>query len=191
MLKRDQSHFHPEIICESNPHCLSVAYVSRIDDAAGDDSRVNAFSPQLHSTPLRSQSTRDRLIDRRGCGGGGIGNRRSCVSTCLSFVVIQKNPEMASLKVRVDSPKVRYTEDFIEAEYEYRTTKVAEADENNRDTYTVRIHPSDSPRECPLLTLGHSVMSSPTATPTNIILVARYYLCSFNLRSYTLLYLTE
>ncbi|XP_039305936.1 inositol-3-phosphate synthase 1-B isoform X2 [Solenopsis invicta] len=44
---------------------------------------------------------------------------------------------MASLKVRVDSPKVRYTEDFIEAEYEYRTTKVAEADENNRDTYTV------------------------------------------------------
>lgn len=55
---------------------------------------------------------------------------------------------MANLKVRVDSPRVRYSEDFIEAEYEYRTTRVAEveADENDRDTYTVRIlssiHPS-------------------------------------------------
>lgn len=49
---------------------------------------------------------------------------------------------MAKLKVRVDSPKVRYSEDFIEAEYEYRTTRVAEndrddGDENDCDIYTV------------------------------------------------------
>lgn len=47
---------------------------------------------------------------------------------------------MASLKVRVNSPTVRYSEDFIEAEYEYRTTSVAEGDENDDNTYTVRIH---------------------------------------------------
>jgi myo-inositol-1-phosphate synthase len=42
---------------------------------------------------------------------------------------------MASLKVRVNSPRVRYTEESIEAEYEYRTTLV---DENDDDVYTVR-----------------------------------------------------
>lgn len=60
---------------------------------------------------------------------------------------------MAKLKIRVDSPKVRYSEDFIEAEYEYRTTRVAEndRDENDRDTYTVgqvfrsSFHPSIHP----------------------------------------------
>lgn len=45
------------------------------------------------------------------------------------------------MKVRVNSPTVRYSEDFIEAEYEYRTTSVAEGDEND-DTYMVRIHTS-------------------------------------------------
>ncbi|KAL0107619.1 hypothetical protein PUN28_014725 [Cardiocondyla obscurior] len=44
---------------------------------------------------------------------------------------------MTSIKVRVDSPKVRYSEDCIEAEYEYRTTNVAESDGNDHDTYTV------------------------------------------------------
>ncbi|EZA51066.1 hypothetical protein DMN91_003093 [Ooceraea biroi] len=46
---------------------------------------------------------------------------------------------MASLKVRVDSPRVRYTEESIEAEYEYQTTSVAdEGDhENEKVTYTV------------------------------------------------------
>ncbi|XP_028048840.1 inositol-3-phosphate synthase 1-B isoform X2 [Monomorium pharaonis] len=46
---------------------------------------------------------------------------------------------MASLKVRVNSPRVHYSEDFIEAEYEYQTAKVveAEADEYGRNTYTV------------------------------------------------------
>ena len=29
-----------------------------------------------------------------------------------------------ALKVRVESPKVKYTEDYLEAEYEYQTTKV-------------------------------------------------------------------
>lgn len=47
---------------------------------------------------------------------------------------------MANLKVRVDSPRVRYSEDFIEAEYEYRTASVAESD--NGDIYTVRIRSS-------------------------------------------------
>lgn len=46
---------------------------------------------------------------------------------------------MASLKVRVNSPTVRYSEDFIEAEYEYWTTSVTESDENDDNTYTVRI----------------------------------------------------
>jgi len=46
---------------------------------------------------------------------------------------------MANLKMRVDSPKVRYSEDFIEAEYEYQTISVTEENENDRDTYTVRI----------------------------------------------------
>jgi len=34
------------------------------------------------------------------------------------------------LKIRVDSPRVRYSENFIEAEYEYQNTSVAEDDEN-------------------------------------------------------------
>lgn len=45
---------------------------------------------------------------------------------------------MANLKVRVDSTKVRYSKDLIEAEYEYQTTTVVEGDENDDDAYTVR-----------------------------------------------------
>ncbi|XP_011646772.1 inositol-3-phosphate synthase 1-A [Pogonomyrmex barbatus] len=47
---------------------------------------------------------------------------------------------MASLKVRVDSPRIRYSEDFIEAEYEYQTINVTENNENDENdchTYTV------------------------------------------------------
>lgn len=40
------------------------------------------------------------------------------------------------LKIRVESPKVKYTEDFIEAQYEYETTNVTE-DDNMQ--YTVSI----------------------------------------------------
>lgn len=44
--------------------------------------------------------------------------------------------------MRVDSPGLRYTDDFIEAEYEYQTTSVIEVGGNdgdgNNDTYTVR-----------------------------------------------------
>lgn len=49
---------------------------------------------------------------------------------------------MENLKIRVNSPKVRYSKDFIEAEYEYQTTNVTEDDENNDDTYTVRTYSS-------------------------------------------------
>ncbi|XP_017791627.1 PREDICTED: inositol-3-phosphate synthase 1-A [Habropoda laboriosa] len=38
------------------------------------------------------------------------------------------------LKIRVESPKVKYTEDYIEAQYEYQTTNVTEDDNIN---YTV------------------------------------------------------
>ncbi|XP_066584043.1 inositol-3-phosphate synthase 1-A [Prorops nasuta] len=38
------------------------------------------------------------------------------------------------LKVRVNSPKVKYAEDYIEAEYEYQTTKVKQ---NNTETFMV------------------------------------------------------
>ncbi|XP_072750427.1 uncharacterized protein Inos isoform X2 [Anoplolepis gracilipes] len=53
------------------------------------------------------------------------------------FIHILHSVEMESLKVRVNSPTVRYSEDFIEAEYEYRTTSVTENDENDDNTYTV------------------------------------------------------
>uniref|UniRef100_V9IB45 Myo-inositol 1-phosphate synthase A1 n=1 Tax=Apis cerana TaxID=7461 RepID=V9IB45_APICE len=33
-----------------------------------------------------------------------------------------------ALKIRVQSPKVKYTEDCIEAQYEYQTTNVTEDD---------------------------------------------------------------
>ncbi|XP_072750431.1 inositol-3-phosphate synthase 1-B isoform X6 [Anoplolepis gracilipes] len=52
------------------------------------------------------------------------------------FIHILHSVEMESLKVRVNSPTVRYSEDFIEAEYEYRTTSVTENDENDDNTYT-------------------------------------------------------
>lgn len=39
-----------------------------------------------------------------------------------------------ALKIRVESPKVKYTEDYIEARYEYQTTNVTEADHS---TYKV------------------------------------------------------
>ncbi|CAK9811075.1 Inositol-3-phosphate synthase 1-B [Anthophora plagiata] len=39
-----------------------------------------------------------------------------------------------ALKIRVESPKVKYTEDYIEAQYEYQTTKVTE---DNNINYTV------------------------------------------------------
>lgn len=39
-----------------------------------------------------------------------------------------------ALKIKVESPKVKYTEDYIEAQYEYQTTKVSEKD---TDKYTV------------------------------------------------------
>lgn len=39
-----------------------------------------------------------------------------------------------ALKIHVDSPKVKYTEDYIEAEYEYQTTNVLEKD---TDKFTV------------------------------------------------------
>lgn len=29
-----------------------------------------------------------------------------------------------ALKIRVESPKVKYTENYLEAEYEYQTTKI-------------------------------------------------------------------
>lgn len=47
--------------------------------------------------------------------------------------------KMTGLKVRVDSPRLRYTNDFIEAEYEYQTTSVTETSDNNdgEDVYTV------------------------------------------------------
>ncbi|XP_032665042.1 inositol-3-phosphate synthase 1-B [Odontomachus brunneus] len=47
---------------------------------------------------------------------------------------------MTGLKVRVDSPRLRYTNDFIEAEYEYQTTSVTETGDNNDDgdVYTVK-----------------------------------------------------
>lgn len=80
---------------------------------------------------------------------------------------------MAKLKIRVDSPKVRYSEDFIEAEYEYRTTRVAENDreENDHDTYTVgqvfvhrSIHPSihaaSSCLECATVTIVTNARAS-------------------------------
>lgn len=44
--------------------------------------------------------------------------------------------------MRVDSPRVRYTEDSIEAEYEYQTTIVAEDNDDDDNTYTVRIRVS-------------------------------------------------
>ncbi|EFN71722.1 Inositol-3-phosphate synthase A [Camponotus floridanus] len=45
---------------------------------------------------------------------------------------------MTNLKVRVNAPTVRYSEDFIEAEYEYWRTSVTESDENDdNNTYTV------------------------------------------------------
>lgn len=52
---------------------------------------------------------------------------------------------MAGPKVRVNSPKLRYMEDFIEAEYEYQTTNVTEVDGggNNDDdsaSYTVSVN---------------------------------------------------
>lgn len=40
-----------------------------------------------------------------------------------------------ALKIRVQSPKVKYTEDCIEAQYEYQTTNVIEDDTK----YTVSI----------------------------------------------------
>lgn len=40
-----------------------------------------------------------------------------------------------ALKIRVQSPKVKYTEDCIEAQYEYQTTNVTEDDTK----YTVSI----------------------------------------------------
>ncbi|XP_047343947.1 inositol-3-phosphate synthase 1-A [Vespa velutina] len=40
-----------------------------------------------------------------------------------------------ALKIHIDSPKVKYTEDYIEAEYEYQTTNVLEDD---TDKFTVR-----------------------------------------------------
>ncbi|XP_033175096.1 inositol-3-phosphate synthase 1-B isoform X1 [Bombus impatiens] len=39
-----------------------------------------------------------------------------------------------ALKIRVESPKVKYTEDYIEAQYEYQTTNVTE---DNSGNYTV------------------------------------------------------
>lgn len=39
-----------------------------------------------------------------------------------------------ALKIHIDSPKVKYTEDYIEAEYEYQTTNVLEDD---TDKFTV------------------------------------------------------
>lgn len=49
---------------------------------------------------------------------------------------------MTGVKVRVDSPRLRYTDDFIEAEYEYQTTSVTETgDENDdKDVYTVSVY---------------------------------------------------
>lgn len=44
---------------------------------------------------------------------------------------------MTGLKVRVDSPRLRYTDDFIEAEYEYRTTSVTGDNNDDEDVYTV------------------------------------------------------
>lgn len=41
-----------------------------------------------------------------------------------------------ALKIRVDSPKVKYTEDYMEAQYEYQTTNVKEDDDMK---YTVSI----------------------------------------------------
>lgn len=46
---------------------------------------------------------------------------------------------MARLKVRVDSPRVHYTEESIEAEYEYRTSRVTTDNNDHDDTRTVRI----------------------------------------------------
>lgn len=40
-----------------------------------------------------------------------------------------------ALKIRVESPKVKYTEDYIEAQYEYQTTNVTE-DDNEKFTVT-------------------------------------------------------
>lgn len=59
----------------------------------------------------------------------------SYIYLIIHITFSQFSVEMASLKVRVNSPMVRYSEDFIEAEYEYRTTTVAEGDDE--DTYTV------------------------------------------------------
>lgn len=46
---------------------------------------------------------------------------------------------MTGLRVHVDSPRLRYTDEFLEAEYEYRTTSVTETGDNNddEDVYTV------------------------------------------------------
>ncbi|KAI4495521.1 hypothetical protein M0802_008735 [Mischocyttarus mexicanus] len=39
-----------------------------------------------------------------------------------------------ALKIHIDSPKVKYTEDYIEAEYEYQTTNVLKDDNDNKFT---------------------------------------------------------
>ncbi|EFN79046.1 inositol-3-phosphate synthase 1-B [Harpegnathos saltator] len=45
---------------------------------------------------------------------------------------------MTGPKVRVDSPGLRYTDDFIEAEYEYQTTSVTGDNNDDEDVYTVK-----------------------------------------------------
>lgn len=41
-----------------------------------------------------------------------------------------------AINIRVDSPNIKYTEEFIQAKYEYHTTKITE---NNNNNVTVSI----------------------------------------------------